>query len=169
MHDMMRSESYNRTHWTSTSKLLHARCSEKHWAATASLLLGIFFGFILLNGQVQNRFVLLNGLVQTALFCLMDRYDCWCLVHNKELPVPKGWNSRLPTSTWERQIYQCKEMPVLRGWNSWFPTWDQSLPRFPKVGTDSSQPGYHRLQLQRTSSSRMLKITAANLGTTGYH
>ena len=46
MHDMMHSESYIRTQRTSTSKLLHAPCSYKHWAATASVLLGIFFGFI---------------------------------------------------------------------------------------------------------------------------
>ena len=46
MHDMMHNESYIRTQPTSTSKLLHAPCSYKHWAATASLLLGIFFGFI---------------------------------------------------------------------------------------------------------------------------
>ena len=47
VHDMMHNESYIRTQRTSTSKLLHAPCSYKHWAATASLLLGIFFGFIL--------------------------------------------------------------------------------------------------------------------------
>ena len=46
VHDMMRNESYIRTQRTSTSKLLYAPCSYKHWAATASLLLGIFFGFI---------------------------------------------------------------------------------------------------------------------------
>ena len=46
VHDMMHNESYIRTQPTSTSKLLHAPCSSKHWAATASLLLGIFFGFI---------------------------------------------------------------------------------------------------------------------------
>ena len=46
VHDMMHNESYIRTQRTSTSKLLHAPCSYKHWAATASLLLGIFFGFI---------------------------------------------------------------------------------------------------------------------------
>ena len=46
VHDMMHNESYIRTQRTSTSKLLHAPCSYKHWAATASLLLGIFFGFM---------------------------------------------------------------------------------------------------------------------------
>ena len=49
VHDLMHSESYIRTQRTSTSKLLHAPCSYKHWAATASLLLGIFFGFILIH------------------------------------------------------------------------------------------------------------------------
>ena len=49
VHDMMHNESYIRTQRTSTSKLLHAPCSYKHWAATASLLLGIFFGFILIH------------------------------------------------------------------------------------------------------------------------
>ena len=47
VHDMMRNESYTRTQriWTSTP--LHAQCSYKNCAATASLLLGIFFGLIL--------------------------------------------------------------------------------------------------------------------------
>ena len=39
--------------------------------------------------------------------------------------------------------------------------------RFPKVGTDSSQPGNHRLPLQRTSGSPSLELTVANVGTTG--
>ena len=47
VHDMMRNESYTRTQriWTSTP--LHAQCSYKNCAATASLLLGIFFGLII--------------------------------------------------------------------------------------------------------------------------
>ena len=51
VHDMMRNESYIRTQRTSTSKLLHAPCSYKHWAATASLLLGIFSGLFLVSSQ----------------------------------------------------------------------------------------------------------------------
>ena len=47
VHDMMRSKSYIRTHRISTSTPLHAPCSYKNCAATASLLLGIFFGLIL--------------------------------------------------------------------------------------------------------------------------
>ena len=51
VHDMMRNESYIRTQRTSTSKLLYAPCSYKHWAATASLLLGIFSGLFLVSSQ----------------------------------------------------------------------------------------------------------------------
>ena len=70
--------------------------------------------------------------------------------------------------------YHCKELPVPRGWNSWFQTSEPwvaivSNCRFPKVGTDSSQPGYHRLPLQRISGSQRLELTVANVGTTGYH
>jgi hypothetical protein len=28
--------------------------------------------------------------------------ECFCLVHGKELPIPKGWNSLLPL--WEPQV-----------------------------------------------------------------
>ena len=59
--------------------------------------------------------------------------------------------------------YHCKELPIPRGWNSWFPTWEPWVTianncRFPKVGTDSSQPGNHRLPLQRTSGSFRLGL-----------
>ena len=52
--------------------------------------------------------------------------------------------------------YHCKELPVPRGWNSCFPTWEPwvtiaSNCRLPEVGTHASQPGNHRLPLQRTS------------------
>ena len=52
--------------------------------------------------------------------------------------------------------YHCKELPVPRGCNSWFPTWEPwvtiaSNCRLPEVGTHASQPGNHRLPLQRTS------------------
>ena len=54
--------------------------------------------------------------------------------------------------------YHCKELPVPRGWNSWFPTWEPEVTiasncRLPEVGTHASQPGNHRLPLQRTSNS----------------
>ena len=71
--------------------------------------------------------------------------------HCKQLPVPKGWNSLLPT--WEPQVtiakncrfpedgtlgsctvpnlgtrgYHCKQLPVPRGWNSRFPTWEPQV------------------------------------------
>ena len=93
--------------------------------------------------------------------------------------------------------YHCKELPVPRGWNSWFPTWEPwvaiaSNCRLPEVGTHASQPGNHRLPLQRTSGflkvgtdgsqrgnqrlpwqgtagSQTLKLTVSSLGTRGYH
>ena len=47
VHDMMRNESYIRTHRISTITRLHAQCSyDENCVATASLLLGIFFGLI---------------------------------------------------------------------------------------------------------------------------
>ena len=159
------------------------------------------------------------------------------LVHGKELPVPKAWNSRLPT--WEPQVtfarncrfpvvgtpgsqpgnhglalqatadsqrlellvpnletigYHFKELPVPKSWNSRFQTWEPQVTIarncwIQEVGTDSSQPGNHRLPLQRvsgfqkleltfanlglpwqaTAGSQTLKLTVPNLGTRGYH
>ena len=42
--------------------------------------------------------------------------------------------------------YHCKELPVPRGWNSWLPTWEPWVAiarncRLPEVGTDGSQRG----------------------------
>ena len=59
--------------------------------------------------------------------------------------------------------YHCKQLPVPRGWNSWFPTWEPWVTianncRFPKAGTDSYQPGNHRLPLQRTFGSYRLGL-----------
>ena len=59
--------------------------------------------------------------------------------------------------------YHCKELPVPGGWNSWFPTWEPWVPiankcRLPEVGTHASQPGNHRLPLQRTSGSYRLGL-----------
>ena len=85
--------------------------------------------------------VLLNGPVKNALFCFNGPVpECLRLVHGKELPVPKGWNSRLPT--WEPQVTIARNC------------------RFPEVGTPGSQPGNHGLPLQ---------ATLPNLGTIGYH
>ena len=51
--------------------------------------------------------------------------------------------------------YHCKQLPVPRGWNSRFPTWEPEVTiasncRFPEVGTLGSQPGNHGLPLQAT-------------------
>ena len=75
--------------------------------------------------------------------------ECLRLVHGKELPVPKGWNSLLPT--WEPQFTIAR--------NS----------RFPEDGTLGSQPGNQRLPLQATAGSQRLELPLPNLGTTGYH
>ena len=125
---------------------------------------------VLLDGPVQNallclmdrykRFVLLDAPVQNASLCLMDRYGTLCLhngpvpellslVHGKELPIPKGWNSRLPT--WEPQVTIARNC------------------RFPEVGTDGSQPGNHGLPLQATAGSQRLELMLPNVGTKGYH
>ena len=94
--------------------------------------------------------VLLNGPVKNALFCLMDRYrKCLRLVHGKELPVPKGWNSLLPT--WEHQVTIARNC------------------RFPEVRTPGSQPGNHGLPLQATAGYQKLELMLPNLGTIGYH
>ena len=83
--------------------------------------------------------VLLNGPV----------LECLRLVHGKELPAPKGWNSLLPT--WEPQVTIARNC------------------RFPEDGTLGSQPGNQRLPLQATAGSQRLELTLPNLGTTGYH
>ena len=51
--------------------------------------------------------------------------------------------------------YHCKQLPVPRGWNSRFPTWEPQVTiasncRLPEVGTLGSQPGNHGLPLQAT-------------------
>ena len=99
-----------------------------------------------------------NIFVTTSWFCLMDRYrtlflltgpvpECLRLVHGKELPVPKGWNSLLPM--WEPQV------TIVRNC------------RFPEDGTLGSQPGNQRLPLRATAGSQRLELTLPNLGTTG--
>ena len=135
--------------------------------------------------------VLLNGPVKNALFCLMDRYRNVC-VWFMALPVPKGWNSRLPTGNHRLPLqgtagsqrlellvpnlgtmgYHCKQLPVTRGWNSCFPTWEPKVTiaknfRFLKVGTDGSQGWNQRLPWQGTAGSQTLKLTVPNLGTRG--
>ena len=70
--------------------------------------------------------------------------------------------------------YHCKELPVPRGWNSLLPTWEPQVTiarncRFPEDGTLGSQPGNQRLPLQATAGSQRLELSVANVGTTGYH
>ena len=80
VHDMMRNESYIRTPRTSTSKPLHAPCSYKHWAAIASLLLGIFFGFI---------FFLVLPCISFSSLCLSHDYHFFIISLNMfELSQP---------------------------------------------------------------------------------
>ena len=95
------------------------------------------FGFAYWTGK--ERFVLLNGPVP----------GCLRLVHGKELPVPKGWNSLLPT--WEPQVTIARNC------------------RFPEVGTPGSQPGNHGLPLQAIAGYQRLELMLPNLGTIGYH
>ena len=95
------------------------------------------YGFAKWTGK--ERFVLLNGPVP----------ECLRLVHGKELPGPKGWNSRLPT--WEPQVTSATNC------------------RFPQVGTHGSQPGNHGLPLQATAGYQRLELMLPNLGTIGYH
>ena len=68
------------------------------------------------------------------------------LVHGKELPVPKGWKSRLPT--WEPQVIP----QFFIAWNC----------RYPEVGTLDSQPGNVWLPWQGTAGSQRLELTVAN-------
>ena len=85
--------------------------------------------------------------------------------HCKELPVPQGWNSRLPT--WEPQVTIAR--------NCWFPEVGTpgSQPgnfQLVKLGTDVSQRGNHGSPLQEaTAGSQRLKLTVPNSGTRGYY
>ena len=70
--------------------------------------------------------------------------------------------------------YHCKERPVPKGWNSRLPTWEPQVTiarncRFPEVGTPGSQPGNQRLPLQATAGYQRLELMLPNLGTIGYH
>ena len=94
---------------------------------------------VLLIWTGTERFVLLNGPVP----------ECLRLVHGKEVPVSKGWNSRLPT--WEPQVTIARNC------------------RFPQVRSHGSQPGNQRLPLQATAGYQRLELMLPNLGTTGNH
>ena len=69
--------------------------------------------------------------------------------HCKELPVPKAWNSRLPT--WEPQVTVAKNFQIL------------------KIGTHGSQRGNQRLRWQGIAGSQTSKLTLPNFGTIGYY
>ena len=121
---------------------------------------------------LYNFMVLLNGPVKDALFCSMDRYrNVLRLVHGKELPVPKGWNSLLPT--WVPQVTIARNCrfpevatPGSQPGNHGLPL--QGTAGSHEVGTHGSQPGDQRLPLQATGSQR-LELMLPNLGTIGYH
>ena len=70
--------------------------------------------------------------------------ECLRLVHGKELPGPKGWNSRLPT--WEPQVTTAAA-----------------------AAAAGSQPGNHGLPLQATAGYQRLELMLPNLGTIEYH
>ena len=68
--------------------------------------------------------------------------------------------------------YHCKELPVPKGWNSLLPTWEPwvtiaSNCRLPEVGTHASQPGNHRLPLQGIAGSQRLGLMFSKLSS--YH
>ena len=113
--------------WAGIKMFLNEKGACQNDMKTVSLQ---FYGFASWTGK--ERFVLLTGPVP----------ECLRLVHGKELPVPKGWNSLVANVG--TTGYHCKELPVPRGWNAWFPTWE------PEVTIATQLP-------------------VPNLGTTGYH
>ena len=121
--------------WAGIKMFLHEKGACQNDMKAVSLQ---FYGFAWWTGT--ERFVLLKGPVP----------ECLRLVDGKELPVSRGWNSRLPT--WEPQVTIAR--------NCWFP----------EVGTPGSQPGYHKLPLQATAGYQRLELMLPNLlGTIGYH
>ena len=120
--------------WAGIKMFLHEKGACQNDVKTVCLQ---FYGFASWTGT--ERFVLLNKPVP----------ECLRLVHGKELPVSKGWNSRLPT--WEPQVTIARNC------------------RFPELGTPGSQPGNHGLPLQATAGYQRLELMLPNLGTTGCH
>ena len=120
--------------WAGIKMFLHEKGACQNDMKTVSLQ---FYRFASFTGT--ERFVLLNGPVP----------ECLRLVHGKELPVPKGWNSRLPT--WEPQVTIARNC------------------RFPQVRSHGSRPGNQRLPLQATAGYQRLELMLPNLGTIGYH
>ena len=119
------------------------------------------YGFASWTGK--ERFVLLSGPV----------LECLRLVHGKELPVSKGWNSLLPT--WEPQVTIARNCRFPEVGTPGSQPGNQRLPlqatasSHLKLGTDGSQCGNQRLPWQGTAGSQTLKLTVPNLGTRGYH
>ena len=105
--------------WAGINMFLHEKGACQNDMKTVSLQ---FYGFAQWTGT--ERFVLLNGPV----------LECLSLVHGKELPGPKNWNSRLPT--WEPQVTMARNC------------------RFPDIETYGSQPGNQRLPLQGIAGSQ---------------
>ena len=94
------------------------------------------------------------------------------MVHGKELPVPKGWNSWFPTwEPWVTIASNCR-LPEVRTHAS--QPGNHGLPLQTIAGSQrleliACQPGNHRLPLQRTSGSYRLGLMFSNVGTKGYH
>ena len=64
--------------------------------------------------------------------------------------------------------YHCKELPGPKGWNSRLPTWELPLQR--TAGSHRLEVmGNQRLPLQATAGSQRLELMLPNLGTIGYH
>ena len=91
----------------------------------------------------NNFIVWLDGPVQKALFCLMDRDRTLCFA---------SWSGTERFVLLNGLVLEC--LRLVHG---------KEL----EVGTPGSQPWNHGLPLQRTSSSQMLILTVANVGTTG--
>ena len=111
---------------------------------------------------------MLNGPVQNAFFAEWTGTGIFAFSSLQGTAVPKGWNSQLPT--WEPQVTIARNcrLPEVGTGSQPGKTMGRNC-RFPEVGTPGSQLRNHGLPLQRTSSSQMLKLTVANVGTTGYH
>ena len=81
-----------------------------------------------------------------------------CRRGNHRLPLqgtPGSQRMELLVPNLGTRGYHCKQLPVPRGWNSRFPTWEPQVAiarncRFPEDGTLGSQPGNHGLPLQAT-------------------
>ena len=62
--------------------------------------------------------------------------------------------------------YHCKELPIPKGWNSLLPTWEPKV-TIPDLETYGSEPGNQRLPLQGIAGSQKLGFMFSKLS--GYH